>query len=88
MKTQNNRELPGRLTGRHRNGSRLIEMYPKEKIWELLPDGEYLTTTQIGNLVGCTNQCAYVKLRELLEEGKVTQSNVSRYLIWKKAGTP
>lgn len=90
MTKHNKQKLPGKLADRPRNsfGSRLIEQYPKEKIWELMPDDVFLTTTQIGNLIGCTNQCAYMKLRELLDEGKVVRSNISRYYIWKRVGTP
>jgi len=71
---------------RTENNCRFAEQYPRSKLWELMPDNVFLTTTEIGNLIGCTNQCAYTKLRELLAEGRVANRRVSRYIIWMRIG--
>ncbi len=75
--------------GRHKNGDGFAMQYPKEKVWELLtPD--ICTSSQIAGTLGCDVRTAYAKLRELLDDGKVTQIRAGKVWIWRRvegAGT-
>ena len=64
---------------------RYTTQYHEEDFLEALEDEDFLSTDDVAEKVGCTQNLAYRRLKELEEDGEVESKEIGRFLAWQKA---
>lgn len=59
--------------------------YHREDFLDALDEGDFLSTDDVAKKVGCTQNLAYRRLKELEQEGVVKSKEIGRFLAWQKA---
>ena len=74
------------MMGRERNEEtgKFITQYRRENFLDALEEGDFLATSDVAEVVGCTRNLAYRRLKELENEGKVKSKEIGRFLAWQK----
>lgn len=72
--------------GRHRDEEtgRYTTQYAREEFIKVLDEADFLSTSDVAEKVGCTQNLAYRRLKELEEAGEVKSKKIGRFLAWQK----
>jgi predicted ArsR family transcriptional regulator len=75
------------MMGRERDEEtgKFTTQYQREDFLNALEEGDFLATSDVAEVVGCTQNLAYRRLKELENEGKVKSKEIGRFLAWQKA---
>lgn len=57
--------------------------YQREEFLRALEQADFLSTSEVAERVGCTQNLAYRRLKELEEEGVVKSKEIGRHLAWQ-----
>jgi uncharacterized membrane protein len=70
--------------GRRRDADsgRFTTNYPDQEFIQALEGSSYVTTKQVANSVGCSQNLAYRRLHDLEERGLVSKKKVGQSLAW------
>jgi hypothetical protein len=68
---------------RDEESGKFTEKYPEEKFIDALDELGPAGTTDISEFVDCDRRTAYLKLRSLREEGRVSSQKVGNALLWE-----
>jgi len=58
--------------------------YQREDFLRVLDQDDFLSTNDIAESVGCTQNLAYRRLKDLEKEGEVKSTTIGRSLAWQK----
>lgn len=58
--------------------------YQREDFLKALEEEDFLATSDVAEIVGCTQNLAYRRLKELEDEGAVKSKEIGRFLAWQK----
>ena len=74
------------MSGRDRDqeSGKFTEEYPPQEFLEAIAELGPSGTTDISDYVGCDRRTAYLKLKSLEEEGKITSREVGKALLWEQ----
>jgi predicted ArsR family transcriptional regulator len=64
---------------------RYTTQYQRQDFLKALEEEDFLSTSDVAEKVGCTQNLAYRRLKELEEDGEVKSKEIGRYLAWRKA---
>lgn len=70
---------------RDEDSGRFREEYPRENFLRALRELDSAGTTDVSEYVGCDRRTAYLKLRNLEQEGYVRSQKVGNALLWELA---
>jgi len=73
--------------GRERddNTGKYTTQYHPDDFLDALAQEDFLSTSDVAEAVGCTQNLAYRRLKELEDEGDVKSKKIGRTLAWQKA---
>ena len=70
---------------RDEDTGKFTTQYDREDFLAALEQEDFLSTSDVAEIVGCTQNLAYRRLKELEEEGEVQSKEIGRFLAWQKA---
>ncbi len=71
---------------RNAESGKYTQAYRNEEFLEAVQDSEGpASTTEVADRLGCSNRTALTRLRELAEEGHLTQRKVGTVNLWSVA---
>lgn len=69
---------------RDERSGKFTEEYPSQKFLDALDELGPSGTTDISDYIGCDRRTAYLKLKSLEEEGKVSSKKIGNSLLWEQ----
>lgn len=69
---------------RDEDTGKFTTQYQREDFLDALEEEDFLATSDVADIVGCTQNLAYRRLKELENEGKVKSKEIGRFLAWQK----
>jgi len=74
------------MMGRERDEDtgKFTTQYQREDFLDALEQEDFLSTSDVAEIVGCTQNLAYRRLKKLDNEGEVKSKEIGRFLAWQK----
>jgi len=74
------------MMGRERDEDtgKFTTQYQREDFLDALEQEDFLSTSDVAEIVGCTQNLAYRRLKKLENEGEVKSKEIGRFLAWQK----
>ena len=69
---------------RDKDTGKFTTQYQREDFLDALEQEDFLSTNDVAEIVGCTQNLAYRRLKELENEGEVISKEIGRFLAWQK----
>lgn len=69
---------------RDEDSGRFKTSYPLETFLDVFTEDQFFSTAEVAEKVGCTQNLAYRRLRELEESGEVRSKMIGPSLAWQK----
>lgn len=69
---------------RDKDTGKFTTQYQREDFLDALEQEDFLSTSDVAEIVGCTQNLAYRRLKELKNEGEVKSKEIGRFLAWQK----
>lgn len=69
---------------RDEESGRFETEYPIEDFLNAFQSDQFLSTTEVADRVGCTQNLAYRRLKQLEESGDVQSKNIGHSLAWQR----
>ena len=69
---------------RDEDTGKFTTQYQREDFLDALEQEDFLSTSDVAEIVGCTQNLAYRRLKKLENEGEVKSKEIGRFLAWQK----
>lgn len=70
---------------RDKDTGKFTTQYQREDFLDALEQEDFLSTSDVAEIVGCTQNLAYRRLKKLENEEEVKSKEIGRFLAWQKS---
>lgn len=70
---------------REKDTGKFTTQYQRKDFVNALEEEDFLSTSDVAEIVGCTQNLAYRRLKKLEKEGEVKSKEIGRSLAWQKS---
>jgi predicted ArsR family transcriptional regulator len=70
---------------RDKDTGKFTTQYQREDFLDALEQEDFLSTSDVAEIVGCTQNLAYRRLKKLENKEEVKSKEIGRFLAWQKS---